>query len=63
MKTTSPDNHKNGRPTRTGQLHIQTILRPFFEQGLSASVTAEKTRINIKTAGSIKQVQGKIKRS
>ncbi len=42
-------NHRNGRPSRAGQLHIQKQLRPFFERGISASLTAKKTENNIKT--------------
>lgn len=38
-----------GRPTKIGQLHIQKTLRPYFERGLTATFTAEKTGINIKT--------------
>ena len=32
-----------------GQLEIQRTLRPYFEQGISTTLTAEKTGINIKT--------------
>lgn len=32
-----------------GQLEIQRTLRPYFEQGISVTLTAEKTGINIKT--------------
>ena len=41
--------HKKGRPTKMGQLQIQRELRPYFEKGISASVAAEKTRIDKKT--------------
>lgn len=45
----SSGKYKKGRPTKMSQLQIQRILRPYFEQGISASVTSEKTGINIKT--------------
>jgi len=41
--------HKNGRPPKTGQLEIQREIRPYFEKNISATLTAEKTGINIKT--------------
>jgi hypothetical protein len=41
--------HQNGRPTKSGQIDIETKVRKYFEQGLSATVTAMKTGINIKT--------------
>jgi len=39
----------NGRPTKTRQLHIQSTLREYYERGVSASFTSNKTGINIKT--------------
>ena len=48
MSTTS-FKHKNGRPTQKGQLEIQRELKPYFEKGICASFTSEKTGINIKT--------------
>lgn len=41
--------HKKGRPTKMGQLQIRRELRPYFEKGISASVTADKTGIDPKT--------------
>lgn len=41
--------HKKGRPTKMGQLQIQRELRPYFEKGIFAIVTAEKTGIDKKT--------------
>ena len=41
--------HQNGRPTKTEQLQMQKSIRKFFELGISATVTASKTGINIKT--------------
>jgi len=41
--------HKNGRPSKAEQLEIQKRLRPYFENGISAFVTARETGINIKT--------------
>jgi len=41
--------HKNGRPSKTGQLQIQKQLRPYFELGVSAHVASQKTEINVKT--------------
>jgi hypothetical protein len=38
-----------GRPSRTAQIHIREKLRECFEYGLSATITAQKTKINIKT--------------
>lgn len=40
---------KNGRPTKRGQLEIDQVLRPYFEQNITASTTAVKTGINPKT--------------
>ena len=40
---------KKGRPSVTGQFQIRKTLRPFYENGLSAYYTAEKTGIDIKT--------------
>jgi len=40
---------KNGRPSKNEQLQIQRELLPYFEQGITPGVTAEKTGINIKT--------------
>jgi len=39
----------NGRPTKTQQLHIQSTLREYYERGMSAVFTSNKTKINIKT--------------
>lgn len=39
----------NGRPTKRKQLQIQSTLREYYERGVSASFTSNKTRINIKT--------------
>lgn len=39
----------NGRPTKTQQLQIQKELREYFERGMSAVFTSNKTGINIKT--------------
>ncbi len=41
--------HKNGRPTKTDQLEIEHVLRPYFERKISAWLTSQKTGINIKT--------------
>jgi len=41
--------HKNGRPAKTLQLEIQNELRKYFGRGFTASFTAKKTGINIKT--------------
>ena len=41
--------HKNGRPSKSEQIQIQRELLPYFEQGISPGLTAEKTGINIKT--------------
>ena len=41
--------HKNGRPSKSGQLQIQRELRPYFERGVSAHTAAQKTGINVKT--------------
>ena len=43
------ENHKRGRPTRAGQVSLQKKLRPYFEQGMTATFTANVTRINVKT--------------
>jgi hypothetical protein len=42
-------NPKRGRPGRAEQMAIQKKLRPCFERGLTATLTAELTEINIKT--------------
>ena len=42
-------NPKHGRPGRAEQIKIQEILRPHFERGLSATLAAELTGMNIKT--------------
>ncbi len=41
--------HKNGRPTKSQQISIERILRPYFENSISARVTADETDFNIKT--------------
>ena len=40
---------KRGRPTRHKQNKIKKILQPFYQKGISANATSEKTGINIKT--------------
>ena len=40
---------RNGRPSKMTQLHIQKLLRTYFERGIGASVTSEETGINNKT--------------
>jgi len=40
---------KHGRPTKQEQITIQRILRSFYEKGVSATLTSNKTGINIKT--------------
>jgi len=42
--------YKKGRPTASGQAQIRRTLRPYYENGLSAYYTAEKTGIDVKTA-------------
>ena len=39
----------NGRPSRSGQVQIQSVLRKHFERNLSAAYTAQITGFNIKT--------------
>lgn len=39
----------NGRPTKTEQLQIDDVLRPYFERNMSAKFTANSTGMNIKT--------------
>jgi len=39
----------NGRPTKTEQLLIDDVLRPYFERNMSAKFTANSTGMNIKT--------------
>jgi len=41
--------HKNGRPTKREQISIERKLRPYFENSISARVTANETDYNIKT--------------
>jgi len=41
--------HKNGRPTKSQQISIERKLRPYFENSISARVTADETDFNIKT--------------
>jgi len=41
--------HVQGRPTKGGQLNIERILRPYFENSISATVTAYETGFDIKT--------------
>ena|SRR5437899_1481381 len=38
-----------GRPSKTEQIQIQNLLRPYFERNISATSTANSTDINIKT--------------
>jgi len=38
-----------GRPSKTEQIQIQNLLRPYFERNISATFTANSTDINIKT--------------
>ncbi len=38
-----------GRPAVSRQAEIRRILRPFYEEGYSASYTAEKTGFDVKT--------------
>jgi len=47
--STNQFEHVNGRPSRKEQLEIERILKPYFENSISASVTAKKTGFNIKT--------------
>lgn len=42
-------NHGNGRPSKNEQLEIERILKPYFGNSISASVTSQKTGFNIKT--------------
>src|SRR3989442_1460052 len=42
---------KIGRPSKAEQLHIQEILRPFFERGTRATKVHEITGIDVKTVG------------
>lgn len=39
----------HGRPTKTAQVQIQEKLRRYFEYGITATLAAEKTGMNIKT--------------
>jgi len=41
--------HKNGRPTKREQICIERKLRPYFENSISARVTAGETGFNLKT--------------
>ena len=41
--------HKNGRPTKHEQIYIERKLRPYFENSISARVTAGETGFNLKT--------------
>jgi len=43
------ESRSNGRPTQKQQLEIQETLRKYFEKGISASSTSQRTGINIKT--------------
>src|SRR3989344_2022262 len=49
LESSQNHNHRNGRPTKIGQLEIQRQLRPYFEREISAYLTSEKTGINEKT--------------
>jgi len=40
---------KRGRPTHFDQDKIKKILQPYYQKGISANVTANATRLNIKT--------------
>ncbi len=40
---------KHGRPTLQEQNKIKEILQPFYEKGISASVTSKATKLNSKT--------------
>ncbi len=42
-------NHEKGRPSLNEQLEIQRALRPYFENSISAPMTAQKTGFDIKT--------------
>jgi len=41
--------HTQGRPTKGEQLNIERTFRPYFENSISASVTAFETGFDIKT--------------
>jgi len=41
--------HDQGRPTKQEQIEIERKLRPYFEIGDSATQTARRTGLNIKT--------------
>jgi hypothetical protein len=41
--------HSRGRPSRQGQVQIVKVLKPYFERGMSATFTANKTGYDIKT--------------
>ena len=40
---------QRGRPAKETQLSIQKILRQYFERGITASLTAQRTGTNINT--------------
>ena len=42
-------NHEKGRPSLNVQLEIERTLRPYFENSISAPVTAQRTGFDIKT--------------
>jgi chorismate-pyruvate lyase len=41
---------KSGHPTRSSQIQTQRKLREYFECGITATLAAQKTDVNIKTA-------------
>lgn len=41
--------HVQGRPTKGEQLNIERTLRPYFENSISATITASQTGFDIKT--------------
>ncbi len=46
---TTDFDHTQGRPSKGEQLNIERILRPYFENSISATVAASETGFNIKT--------------
>ena len=46
---TTDFDHTQGRPTKGEQLNIERTLRPYFENSISATVTASETGFDIKT--------------
>lgn len=41
---------EHGRPSRSTQIQIQRALRKYYDLGVSATIAAERTGINTKTA-------------